>query len=347
MSDNILTVACLGAGYFSRFHYQAWQRLPNVVLFGACDQDLARAQATGAPPFTSLQAMLEANKPDILDIITPPETHVSAIEQAVDAGVQTIICQKPFCQSLQEATRAVVAVDASDSTLVIHENFRFQPWFRVIAKTLNEGRLGSVQQGTFRLRTGDGQGPQAYMDRQPYFQTMPRLLIHETGVHYIDTFQYLFGPVLSVYADLRRLNPAIVGEDAGYIIFEFADSVRALFDGNRHLDHASQNTRLTFGEALIEGTQGTLSLFGDGRVEHRAFGDLSVTTLLAEQAWCGFAGDSVHALQAHVVSHLLHGSVLENTGGEYLKTLNIEAQVYRSAHEQRRIILSSPADSSG
>ena len=31
---------------------------------------------------------------------------------------------------------------------------------------------------------GDGQGPRAYLDRQPYFQQMPRFLIHETAIHY-------------------------------------------------------------------------------------------------------------------------------------------------------------------
>ncbi len=64
-------------------------------------------------------------------------------------------------------------------------------------------------QAICRLRPGDGQGPEAYLDRQPYFQTMEKFLIHETGVHWVDTFAYLFGPAQSVYAGLRRVNPAI------------------------------------------------------------------------------------------------------------------------------------------
>ncbi|MFT7531159.1 MAG: hypothetical protein ACI9FD_002170, partial [Gammaproteobacteria bacterium] len=38
------------------------------------------------------------------------------------------------------------------------------------------------------------------------------------------------------------------------------------FDGNRHLDHAATHTRCTMGEALIEGSAGTLELKGDGSV---------------------------------------------------------------------------------
>jgi len=137
---------------------------------------------------------------------------------------------------------------------------------------IQSNKIGTVHQITFRLRTADGQGNDAYMDRQPYFQTMPKLLIHETGVHWIDTFRYLLGNPIAVYADLRKLNPVIAGEDAGYVLFEFESGKRALFDGNRHLDHAAENHRMTLGECLIEGTEGSLKLFGNGQVTHREFG---------------------------------------------------------------------------
>ena len=82
--------------------------------------------------------------------------------------------------------------------------------------------LGEVYQITFRLRPGDGQGPEAYLERQPYFQTMERFLVHETAIHFIDVFRFLLGEEPStVYASLRRLNPAIKGEDAGLMLFSF------------------------------------------------------------------------------------------------------------------------------
>ena len=46
--------------------------------------------------------------------------------------------------------------------------------------------------------------PNAYLDRQPFFRDYPRLLIYETGVHFIDTFRFLLGEVEEVYANLRR-----------------------------------------------------------------------------------------------------------------------------------------------
>lgn len=337
MSAENLSVACLGAGYFARFHHDAWQRLDGVSLIACCDSDLARARAVSSAAYDDLGAMLDAVTPDILDIATPPGTHVSSVMRALEAGVETIICQKPFCESLQQATELTAAASAAGALLIVHENFRFQPWFRVIAAAIEAGEIGEVQQAGFRLRTGDGQGPDAYLERQAYFQTMPRLLVHETAIHYIDVFRYLFGEVQAVYADLRRLNPVIAGEDAGYIVFDMGNGVQALFDGNRHLDHAAENTRLTFGEGLFEGTKGSLSIRGDGQVRKRAFGHSDDYVILPAQDWEGFAGDSVYAFQQHVVSHLLHGTALETAAKDYLENIRLEQLVYRSSSEGRRL----------
>lgn len=334
---KMLNVACLGAGYFSRFHYDAWRRLDGVRLLACCDRDSDKAQQTGLQSFSRLENMLTDVSIDLLDIITPPDTHLQSIRQAIAAGVPVLICQKPFCQSLEEARLAVEEARQADVLLIVHENFRFQPWFRVMRKAIEEEAIGQVQQATFRMRTGDGQGPDAYLDRQPYFQSMKRFLIHETGVHYIDAFRYLFGEPEAVYADLRRLNPVIAGEDAGYFLFDFPGQLRALYDGNRHLDFNASDTRLTFGESLIEGTRGSLILTGDGRVSKRTFGSNTSQVVLQPVEWPGFAGDCVYALQHHVIEHLLHGGELENTAEEYLKTMHLEHLVYDSAVQGRKL----------
>lgn len=116
------------------------------------------------------------------------------------------------------------------------------------------------------------------------------------------------GEPVSVYADLRRINPVIAGEDAGYSLFEHRGGVRALFDGNRHLDHNADTLRRTMGEALIEDTQGTIELRGDGAVRLRPCASAALTELLPPDTWDGFGGDGVHALQTHVVAGILDGT---------------------------------------
>jgi len=104
----MLKVACIGAGYFSQFHYEAWRRIDEVQLVASVDVSLDAAKKTGAPAFTDLQMMLDEVQPDIVDIITPPSTHADTIKQAIDdGGVKLIICQKPFCQTYEEAEEVV------------------------------------------------------------------------------------------------------------------------------------------------------------------------------------------------------------------------------------------------
>ncbi|MEM1236868.1 MAG: Gfo/Idh/MocA family oxidoreductase [Pseudomonadota bacterium] len=338
MSDGF-RVLCVGAGYFAAFHHEAWKRHPSTELTAVVDQDLTRASAIGVGAYQSLADALTHETPDIIDLVVPPPAHRILIEEALRAEPRAIICQKPFGTSLEEARDLARMADDAGIHLIVHENFRFQPWYRKASELMHSGALGVVHQATFRFRTGDGQGPEAYLDRQPYFQTMPRLLIHETGVHWIDTFRYLLGPIQGVYAELRRMNPIIVGEDAGYVVFSFADNVRAVFDGNRLLDHPGENTRLTFGQALIEGTEGTLELSGSGALTFRKFGSLHEDIVLAAQDWPGFAGDCVYALNAHVVAALEGKGTLENKALDYLAVREVEEAIYRSDEEKRWIAL--------
>lgn len=341
-AQQMLKVAGVGAGYFSRFHYDSWARMDRARCVAVCDTDLAKAQSVHARAYDDLAIMLSEQQPDILDVILPPAGQTDAIRAALQTGTKWIICQKPFCMSLAQAHALTAEADAAGAKLIIHENFRFQPWYRVIATELQNGALGQLHQATFRLRPGDGQGPDAYLARQPSFQQMPRFLVQETAVHWIDTFRFLLGNPTAVYADLRQINPAIAGEDAGHILFDHPNGVRALFDGNRHLDHAADNLRRTMGEALFEGTEGTLTLRGDGAVMFRNFGASAEREVLPPDPFDGFGGDCVHALQSHVVHAILEGTEVENTARDYLDVRMIEDAIYTSAATGTKQPLSYP-----
>ena len=160
-----LRVGVLGAGNFAAFHHEAWQRIAGAELVAVADRDVDRAAAVGVAAFGDVDAMLAQARPDILDIATPPPSHAEAIRAGLAAGVRAIICQKPFATSLAEARRLADEAEAASIPLIIQEKSRFQPWYREMRKAVDQGELGAVHQMTFRLRTGDGQGPRAYLDR--------------------------------------------------------------------------------------------------------------------------------------------------------------------------------------
>lgn len=340
----MISVAIVGLGYFSRLHQDAWAAHPGARIVSVADIDpkvtRETAQRLNVPGYAGLTQVLDETDPDLIDIVAPPPAHAALIRQALKPE-RTIICQKPFCTSLTEARQIIAMAEEFETTIVIHENFRFQPWYRTIKTFLDAGQMGKVFQCRFNLRPGDGRGPDAYLARQPAFRTMPRLLIHETGVHFIDLFRWLFGDIASVYADLRQLNPAIAGEDAGILMLSHVGGAQSVFDGNRLSDIPARNPRLTMGAMTLEGEAGTLHLDGDGRLSFRAFGDPAPRTLpLAEPMDPdAFGGGCVAALIAHVLDCLDTGRLPENTARDYLPVMLASDAAYRSNAERRRIDL--------
>lgn len=339
-----LRVAGIGAGQFSRFHYDAWTRLREVDLVAVCDPDPIRAaevaRGFGIPrTYGSAAEMLDRERPDLVDIVAPPHAHAALIAICAERDIDAI-CQKAFCRDLAEAEATVALAERAGIRLVVHENFRFQPWYRELRRQIAAGRIGEPYEIGFRLRTGDGRGPNAYLERQPYFRAMPRFLVRETGIHFIDTFRFLLGEITAVYASLARLNPAIAGEDAACLLFDFANGCRGVFDGNRLVDHPAPNPRLTLGRMLIEGSEGVLRLDGLGRIHARRLGSFEETEVSYRWQARATGGDSVFNLVRHVVDHILHGTALENSARDYLANLRVEAAAYDSAARGTRVTLS-------
>jgi len=340
-----LRVAVIGTGFFSHHHLDGWTRLADAELVALCGHSdrerlkAAAAQSGIARTFLDPARMLDEVRPDLVDIVTTPKSHLNLVRLAAARG-HAIVCQKPLAPSFEDALAVVEAAEAAGIPLVVHENWRFRPWFREVKRLLEAGVLGEPYAIAFRMRPGDGQGPRAYLDRQPYFQRMPRFLIHETGVHTIDVFRFLMGEVTGVFARLHRLNPAIAGEDAGYVVFEFEGGPSGLLDANRLCDFAADNPRLTMGEFLAEGADARIRLDGEARLWLKPHGGEEREHAYAWEPR-GYGGDSVFALQQHVARHLLHGDAIENAGRAYLRNLEVEEAIYRANQEARWISLAA------
>ncbi|MFH5831346.1 Gfo/Idh/MocA family protein [Halalkalibaculum sp. DA384] len=327
----------VGAGYFSQFHYDAWSRINEVDIRAICDLNEDKAQEVaekwGIPRvYKNAGEMLDKEKPDFVDIITPPSTHLELTKLAADLHV-SVICQKPLAPTYEEAKSLVDYTKEAGIRFMVHENWRFQPWYRQIKRMIDAGEIGEHLHTLYsRMRTGDGWGKDAYLDRQPYFRTMPRLLIYETGIHFIDTYRYLAGEVDSVYARLKQFNKEIKGEDAGIVQFNFSSGAMGLYDGNRYNESIYADNRYTFGEVTVEGNGGTLRLDGKGNLSIQKLGE-PVKPVEYEHHRKGFAGDSVYFTQMHFLNGLINDSPFETNGPNYLRSLNIQEAIYKSAEK--------------
>lgn len=337
---------CIGAGYFSRFQYEAWKRIPEVEIVAAANRDAARARGIAtqfgiqhAYGWTDLGRMLDEQRPDFVDIITPPETHLEVVRLAAERGT-AIICQKPLAPTWEQAREVVNTAARAGVRFMVHENFRWQPWYREIRRQLDAGTLGELFSISILMRMGDGWQQDAYLARQPFFRTYPRLLVYETAVHFLDTFRFIGGEITSVYTRLQRRNPAILGEDAGQIVCGFANGATAIYDASRYNEADTADARYTFGTVRVDGSRGHLDLDLEGNLTFKPLGQPSRPIDYTHERR-GFAGDCVYAIQRHFVDRMLDGGPFENTGEDYLRSTALVEACYRS-HATSRVVTVSP-----
>ena len=338
-----LKVAVVGLGYFAEFHLDAWTELKGSRLVALSDFSAERrawANEKYGLIATDDAADVMASEPDIIDIVTPPPSHFDLIKKLA-AKDKIIICQKPFCLSVEQAEEAIALANERGCRIFIHENFRFQPWYRTIKTFIDDDGLGEIYQARYYLRPGDGRGPDAYLSRQPAFQKMPRLLIHETGVHFIDLFRWMSGEIKDVYADIRKLNPVIAGEDCGIVIMNHENGSQSIIDGNRLSDHPTDNLRRTMGVMQIEGEKGTIDLNGLGEITFRPFGSLVSKTIpiSLEMDRNAFGGGCVKALCKHILLAANGEGEFENEAHDYLAVIKASEATYQSAEQARRVDL--------
>ncbi|WP_394971068.1 Gfo/Idh/MocA family protein [uncultured Croceitalea sp.] len=325
---------CVGAGYFARFHFEAWKRIPQIEITAVCDSNLEKAQEVCnefgfKTAYKNPEDMVVKEQPDFIDIITPPETHLALCKLAI-AFKAHIICQKPLAPTLADANKIANAIKASDIRGMVHENFRFQPWHREIKKLLDVGVIGSTLHTiNLQMRMGDGWQEDAYMNRQPYFREMEKLLIYETGIHFIDVFRFLAGEITQVYAKLKTLNPNIKGEDLAWVNFDFENGMIGFLDSNRYNENTAKDPRLTFGKVLIEGDGGSLRLYDDGRITLQPLGKEEKEHFYPFQR-INFAGDCVFETQKHFIHQLLTSKPFETEINSYITNIKIQEAIYNS-----------------
>jgi len=214
--------------------------------------------------------------------------------------------------------------------MMVHENFRFMPWYREIKKLLNGAIIGNKLHSIhLRMRMGDGWQENAYMNRQPYFREMKQLLMYETGIHFIDVFRYLCGEVTQVYARLKRLNHNIKGEDFGWVQLDFKNGGLGFIDANRYNESTTEDARLTFGTLLIEMDKGSIRLYEDGKLTIQPLGKpekIHEYDFLNQN----FSGDCVFNTQEHFVKQLLSDEPFETDVDTYLTNIEVLEKVYAS-----------------
>ncbi len=330
MTDQLRGVM-IGAGFFAKHHAEAWNRIASARITAVADLDYGKAENFAAEylipeAYDDAGKMLEAERPDFVDIVTPLATHPNLVKLAAEHRAN-VICQKPIATSWNECLALVEACNRAGVRLLVHENWRWQPWYREIKRLLDRGRFGEVFQMGFRLRSGDGRGAEPYAD-QPYLRKADRFLVQDTLIHLLDTFRFLAGEIDWVFCVTRTVNERIRGEDSAVIVARFAGNRQGLIDANRISGpvHASK----TFGTFYLEGDTAAARINPDGDIWITDYGKEETKHSFVKPE-TGYRGDSVLAMQEHAISCLLNGKKAESEASEYLLATSAVFACYESA----------------
>jgi len=324
-----LRVALAGAGMISEYHLRAWAELEGVAVVAVVDPDparrRARAEQFGIPVhYENLDALFAAETIDALDIASPRDSHAGLVRQAAAHGVP-VLCQKPLAPTLSEA-EALAGEVRGRIRLMVHENWRFRPYYRQIAKWIGQGRLGDLTSGSISLMTSglvpDETGRHPALVRQPSLALEGRLMIGETLIHHLDVARWLLGPLSVVGARLVYGSAAVKGESAATILLATATGAPLVVSGNMKC-HGFPG----YGRDRLEllGTRGSIVMVDDrlrlsaDRVEEHGYGHD-----LAYQA-------SFDTAIAHFVHGLRTGERFETDAEDNLIPLALVEQAYKLA----------------
>jgi predicted dehydrogenase/nucleoside-diphosphate-sugar epimerase len=246
-------VGIVGAGYVSAYHIRAIQALASAEVVGIADPNQERAQEMakrfGIPAvFRSLAEMRSAG-PNVIHVLTPPDSHCAVTLEALDMGCDVFV-EKPMASTVEECDRMIARSRQAGRVLSVNHSARMDPIVRKALELVRQGACGDILTVDF-IRSSDyppyagGAVPPYYRDGSYPFQDL--------GVHGLCLLEAFLGPIQS--ADVR---PVSTGKDPNLFFDEWHALVNCARGTGRM--YISWNVRLPRNEIVIHGTRGILNV---------------------------------------------------------------------------------------
>jgi predicted dehydrogenase len=91
----MLKGAIIGTGFWAHYQLAAWQHLEDVQMVAAYNRTISKAKAMAdqfgiGNVYDNVEAMLDKERPDFVDIITDVDTHAAITILAAQKGIDVI-----------------------------------------------------------------------------------------------------------------------------------------------------------------------------------------------------------------------------------------------------------------
>jgi predicted dehydrogenase len=192
-----LRAAVIGCGTIAHEHLAFMARSSRARLVALCDRSVALAQAARdhyvpAPIYTDAAAMLAEERPDVVHVLTPPQTHGLLVRQALAAGAH-VICEKPMTGTADETAALLGAAADAGRVLVESRNLLFNDPVIALLETVRAGRLGAIRECDVLLQLDFLAGPFGDENLAGPGVELPAGAVHDFLPHLVYLFQTLTG----------------------------------------------------------------------------------------------------------------------------------------------------------
>ena len=227
----MIDAAIVGLGRWGKNFVEAVQGKSDRIRFvrgvdAAPDKLRDFAAKHGFGLCTDLAAVLADPAIKAVVLATPHSLHRPMVEASARAGKQ-IFCEKPFALNFADAAAMVEACNRAGVVLGVGHNRRFWPSMVALKRAADSGELGQLLHIEGHFSNEHSNNTAGTWRDSP--AESPGGGITGAGLHVLDAFLNIIGPVKKVRGQLIVRKAPPVARDVASVILEFANGVSGAF----------------------------------------------------------------------------------------------------------------------
>jgi predicted dehydrogenase len=283
----VLRVAVVGCGKAAENHVAEIQKLAGASIVAVCDAEPLMAEQLAVrygvrQHYSDMDALLDAERPDVVHIATPPESHLPLAVRAMDAGCHVFV-EKPLTLCYADSRTLVAYATRCDRKLTIGYGYYFDPIARALRDAISRGALGEpVHIESFLGYSLAGQfGSAVLADGEHWVHRLPGKLIHNVIDHLLNKIAGFLSDQATVHARAwqhaaSRHRASSMPDELRLMFVDTSVSAFATFTAQAQPLAHFLNVYGTKNSARLDFETGTMT-FGSSSVLPGPFGRLSRT----------------------------------------------------------------------
>jgi predicted dehydrogenase len=211
-------VGLIGHRFMGRAHSNAWRQAPkffnlkaNVEMHTICGRDAAATQSARAQlgwqhATTDWREIVESPLIDIVDIVTPTNSHAEMAIAAVKNG-KHVLCEKPLGLNLKECEQMFAAAQKAKVVHMVCHNYRRIPAIVLAKRMIGEGALGRIYHFRARYAQDSLANPDFPINWRLQKEISGSGVHSDINSHIIDLGRYLVGEFEKVCGIVNTFIP--------------------------------------------------------------------------------------------------------------------------------------------